>query len=39
MGEAQPAASLITPTGKWTDESNREQRAGEEKQIKFKQEN
>lgn len=39
MGEAQTAAPLITPTGKQTHESDWEQRAGEEKQTKFKQEN
>lgn len=39
MGEAQTAAPLITPTGKGTDESDREQRAGEEKQTKLEQEN
>lgn len=39
MDEAQTAAPIITPTGKRTDESDREQRAKEEKQTKFKQEN
>lgn len=38
MHEAQTAAPIITATGKQTHRSDREQRAGEEKQAKFKQE-